>query len=265
MGWASLIEDVVKRFDAEERWSFPSLRFGKPPSAKASLERMQLDREAQATKIAVHVFQQNERKIAKLKTESDRLEQQLAEANRELQNWKNKLTEAAKANEQLNRRLGSYRAKFARRITLLMVNEDAKSADSLDSLMGKIEQFKETNLRKLDKEARAKFDMIASYALSEKKVKQQELKIETQNRKLAETKQEIQSLKSFYDQVEKRRRALSSEAKSYEGWEIMDEWLKKNSIVSPKEESDSPVPKKIKKTEVPVFNPVFKEATDFHA
>jgi DNA repair exonuclease SbcCD ATPase subunit len=263
MGWPSLIEDIVKRFDAEKLWSFPSPQFGKAPSAKAIAERERLDREERATTIAIRLFQQNERKLKKLKAENARLEQQLSQANRVLQKWKNRLAEAAKANNQLNNRLGSYRAKFAHRILPQRANAETQNASSVSSLMEKIEQIKEKSLATLDKEVQERFNAIADYALSEKKLSEQEIETAILNQKLAEAKQEIDSLRSFYGQVEKRSRALDAEAKSYEGWEIMDEWLKNNSIISPKEENDRSVPKKTKKAQAPVFNPVLKGSLRF--
>jgi len=263
MGWPSLIEDIVKRFDAEKLWSFPSPQLGKVPSTKAIAERARLDREERATTNAIRLFQQNERKLKKLKAENARLEQQLTQANRELQKWKDRLAEAAKANNQLNNRLGSYRAKFAHRILPPLAIAETQNANSVSSLMEKIEQIKEKSLATLDKEVQERFHAIVDYALSEKKLIEQEIETSILNRKLVEAKQEIDSLRSFYGQVEKRSGALDAEAKSYEGWEIMDEWLKNNSIISPKEENDHPVPKKTKKAQAPLFNPVFNGTLRF--
>lgn len=264
MGWASLIEDVVKRFDAEQLWSFPSPTSRKGPSAEDEKERLRLDCEKLATKIAVQEFQRNEKKLKRLEAEGARLEQDLVEASRGLDNLKRKLDQAVKENEKLDVRLGAYREKFVHRMSQVAVSESTRGSDSIDSLLGKIKQFQSRELSNFGSGVRERFDAIANYALSKKRTESQALKNELLKRKIADTKLEFEHLEEFFEQVEKHRRALSDATRSCEGWEMMDEWLKNNKVISPKEENDPPIPKKVKKAESRTFNPVFKGEINFH-
>ena len=120
MGWASLLEDVVKRFDAESGSALPTTVLRRSPSAASKAKRARLDREQVATQKAILAFQNNEQRIKRQGAEIVQLRKEVEQENEALNALKAKLSEIAKTNRQMNSRLAPLREKYANRSHLLI-------------------------------------------------------------------------------------------------------------------------------------------------
>jgi hypothetical protein len=237
MGYASLIEDIIKRFDAE---SISPVFFqrGKAPSQEAIAAQQRLNREKQATAIAVREFQKNQREAQKNQAKIKSIRNQIAEANGEVQKLKSKAAKAVQINNALNKNLEKHRVKYAHRAERFEPKHPPLSETLLASILTKIEAFKD--LATLDRESRERFNTMKAYASSQRRLEAQERELSTLNLALESLRRETQTLLDFFENIDRDNRSLDDEGKTFEAWDIMTDWLQKSPTPVPKERPPSP-------------------------
>ena len=265
MGWASLVEDIIKRFDQESSAG----RHGgggvgssgsSKPSPKAVAERARLDLETRANEFAMLNFAANAKKSEVNRKKIGQLREQLSKANNGLLGIKSKISECCDANQQLSEGLGSLRSKFAERASKSIAVVESAAVSSVAELTIEIEKFKEKDLEALDKESRARFMAFKAYAISQRRVEVEEIEIQELQKQLTEAEQDIKTLKVFFDQIDRDNRVLGREVNLYKGWDEMTDWLKRNPSFCAKEEHRSQDSGQSKKKAKVPFNSVFPEA-----
>jgi hypothetical protein len=255
MGWASYLEDVIKRFDSNRNHSFV-VRGGTSPSAAAKAERRRLDEEKKTNQTAIQVFQQNQKKLKKLNLKRHDLELQYETLLKQLSTLEHEIAAIGRNNSEVDGRLASYRNKFSKRIASFHSVEQSPESGSIELMVQRIDAIRKDKHVSLSQETRQTLDALAAYAQSEKRVKEQEFLVEGLNRKTHKAKVDLEALCTFRELVENQARALRGETQTYEGWEVMDAWLKNNPTITPKEERFVAEKGSNRQRESPVFNPV---------